>query len=1240
MKSDSESSRWAVRAWVVLVLAWVCAAAFAQTSDPPSVLIQPSSRTNNAGTDAQFTVSAAGTEPLSFQWFKADVPLADGGNLFGTLTATLTVSNVFSVDSGNYSVVITNDYGSITSAIANLEVVDPVITTQPVSQAVAPGQSVLLSAAAAGTPPLGYQWLKNGSPLDGATDLQLSVTNLQWADSASYRFTVSNALGTVTSVTAFVTVANPSVPDSFAPQLSNTVNSMVLQPDGKVVVSGSFTTIDGQPRRNLARFFADGRLDLSWNPMPSGGVFTMAIQRDGKIILGGYFSTLGGVSRRGLGRLNVDGSVDASFNLTSSNSPVTVYSLLLQPDGSFYVGGSFNALGGMALTGVARIGPSGEVDPSFKPGANNSVYSLVAQPDGKVLAGGDFTILAGQPCNRIGRLNVDGTFDTNFNASLGGANGRVLCLGLQADGAILAGGVFTTLAGQPCNRIGRLLSDGTPDTGFNSLLGGANSTVFSFCLQTDGQILIGGQFTTLGGQNNNRLGRLNTDGTADPSFAVSANGIVNSLVIQPDGAILVGGDFTSLGGQARSRIGRLTSTYPARQQLSYESGGITWERGGSSPEIAAATFEISSNFADWYLVGSGVRTSGGWQAPAQDLPANLYLRARGAYSGGYYNGSDSLLETVIGPLLITGQPQNLAVAPGQTGTFQVTAEGSGPISYQWRKDGVAIPGGTLDTLSLTNAQFSDAGRYDVVVTNLYNHLQSAVATLSVNTPLVADSWNPAGTLIIYPVVVQPDGKILVGGVFSSIASAPIANLARFNADGSLDSTFRPNPKGGIHCLAVQADYKILVGGAFSVVAGQPRTNLARLNPDGTLDLTFTNNANGEVDSLAIQADGKILVGGIFTSLGGQPRNRLGRVNPDGSLDPVFNPGATGAVDSFAVQPDGKILVAGAFTGLAGQTRNHIGRVDQDGNLDIDFNPNANDWVYCLALQADGRILASGPFTAIAGFWAAFLCRLNGDGSLDTTFMPSLGGQVGPLLVQADGKILAGGFHALTGGVTPSFLTRLNPDGTFDPSFAAGANQTVYALALQSDGKIVAGGAFSQIAGQRRNCLARLSNTSPASQNLRYDGSVLTWSRIGTCPEITTPTLDYTTNGTDWVNLGALSRCLQGWTLGSPALPSTCLVRGRGWILTDDSYSFTELFLPVGPQPPLTILVDDGSFGFRGPQFGFNLSGPLASQVVIEASPDLANWQAVGTNRFYSNSTYFSDPTATNIQQRFYRGRLQ
>jgi uncharacterized delta-60 repeat protein len=253
--------------------------------------------------------------------------------------------------------------------------------------------------------------------------------------------------------------------------------------------------------------------------------------------------------------------------------------------------------------------------------------------------------VGGTTRNRIARLAADGTLDAGFDPN---ANGTVYGVAAQANGQILLGGQFTTVGGTTRNNIARLAADGTLDADFNP---NANITVYSVAVQANGQILLGGLFTTVGGTARNHIARLAADGTLDASFNPNANLFVYSVAVQADGHILLGGAFNSMGGIERNLFARLLND-PATQMLSVpDTSLVTWTRGGSAPEVMQTTFELSMNGGStWTPLGSATRVGGAanWQLTGLTLPASGQLRARGRTVGGYYNGSSGLIEQVVG----------------------------------------------------------------------------------------------------------------------------------------------------------------------------------------------------------------------------------------------------------------------------------------------------------------------------------------------------------------------------------------------------------------------------------------------------------------------------------------------------------------------------------------------------------------------------------------------------------------
>lgn len=281
------------------------------------------------------------------------------------------------------------------------------------------------------------------------------------------------------------------------------------------------------------------------------------------------------------------------------------------------------------------------------------------------------------------------------------------------------------------------------------------------------------------------------------------------------------------------------------------------------------------------------------------------------------------------------------------------------------------------------------------------------------------------------IALQPDGKMIIAGSFNTVNLVSKKGVARLNSNGSLDTTFDVGVgSSDVNIIAMQADGKVLVGGGFTNFNLAPNTsNVARLNADGSVDSTFLNGAGVSTTyAVVVQPDGKILVGG----LGFVP---IRRMNSDGSADNTFSSDLGAVVLTIALQPDGKILAGGGFDHAGSQAVNRIARLHPTGGLDTSFNGGSGpDFaVYDVAVQADGKVIIAGDFRSFNGTARINLARLNADGSLDTTFNSSItsnpgAGFVHALVIQPDGKPIAGGTFTVSGsGSNRSNLARLQGD---------------------------------------------------------------------------------------------------------------------------------------------------------------------------------------------------------------------
>ena len=301
--------------------------------------------------------------------------------------------------------------------------------------------------------------------------------------------------------------------------------------------------------------------------------------------------------------------------------------------------------------------------------------------------------------------------------------------------------------------------------------------------------------------------------------------------------------------------------------------------------------------------------------------------------------------------------------------------------------------------------------------------------------------------------------------------------------------FDPKANGKILAVAVQPDGKILIGGEFTTLAPNngptvTRNRIARLNANGSVDIAFNPNANQTVIGLAIQPDGKVLAGGFFSNIGGQSRNLVARLDamtgqadsfdPSPSCSPCDDP----YVQAIVVQADGKILMGGKFERIGPiqgqQTRHHIARLDPASGVADAFDPNADFPVHGIAVQGD-KVVVGGEFTMIGGQPRNHLARLNSATGVADPLNPNANGAVNSLALQADGKIVAGGTFTGIGGASRNRLARIDPATGAVDSFDPNASDDVYAVVIQPDGSILAGGSFTLIGGQTRNRIARFNS---------------------------------------------------------------------------------------------------------------------------------------------------------------------
>lgn len=340
--------------------------------------------------------------------------------------------------------------------------------------------------------------------------------------------------------------------------------------------------------------------------------------------------------------------------------------------------------------------------------------------------------------------------------------------------------------------------------------------------------------------------------------------------------------------------------------------------------------------------------------------------------------------------------------------------------------------------------------------------------------------------------VQSDGKIIVGGDFTSYDGVIRNHIARLNIDGTLDYNFNPDLSAvdSVMAITIQADGKILIGGIINTIPSGNNRSIYRLDIDGNVDTGFAQGVyiNGNVKTIAVQADGKILIGGYFSSYAGATRGSLARIYDDGTLDTEFNPATEvgGTIRDIAIQADGKIIIGGGFMLNNAPYWRNIARLNAKGEVDAGFAYGGiitwSNSVNAIAIQSDGKIIIGGDFRIYRSETGVFInniARLRSDGVLDLDFSINAGstaawmgfvganttGYVNSILIRPDDKIVIVGSFG--------HLNILNADGKLNLD-SGEWNGQIFSVAQSGKG-IVVGGAFTAYNGASSNYVSLLSS---------------------------------------------------------------------------------------------------------------------------------------------------------------------
>jgi uncharacterized delta-60 repeat protein len=680
-----------------------------------------------------------------------------------------------------------------------------------------------------------------------------------------------------------------------------------------------------------------------------------------------------------ISRLNPNGTKDTSFTSNALNNTSGIYNFSILPDGKLMVGGYLELTGSNQRTSLIRLNPDGQLDTTFKISPSSFInpypiiFSTCIQPDGKLIAVGQFTQYFGRSASGIVRLNTDGTIDTTFITGAGFA----------------------------------------PRTGgrYDSVL------VTKVLIQPDGRILASGSFRFYNGSNSVHLTRLNIDGSLDNTFQPSnPYNLENLKNLDSLGNIIITGRHSY-----SNRVKRLFRLLPSgAEDLSF------------TPDTLIGDVMSASSLPDGKLLITAYKLNGDYNT------SNHVFRLlnNGNRDTTYLMGKGFTYEDLDNNTLLTEINSSLL--------FVINAPGNKSYAF---------------------------GTFDLVNDTLALNITRLAANGAIDTGFSTHSTFNGN---IRTMVLLPSGKIIVAGRFTQYAKIKLPRIECIFPDGEVDTSFQPGSgfNGDVRRLLIQPDGKILAAGSFTSYQNSPCNNVVRILPNGAIDFTFNPgpySGSEKVEDFALLTNGKLM---LFRNNKNnfEPRNEntIERLNSNGTLDTSFHfiKPVLSAILGLGVMSDGRFLVSSSdyISRICSITRYLF-----QGNKDTSFQTytiNYPTYYNNFVFQPNNKILLGGGTLDFLTFGPS-VQRLLPDGPLDTSFNNRTGYiNTYKNLLLPNGSVYAYNNYG---------IERLDSSGNIDINYSPRKAFSFYLSQIieLSDGKLMACGAFTSYGCSKESYITRL-----------------------------------------------------------------------------------------------------------------------------------------------------------------------
>ena len=629
---------------------------------PPSLSAQPTNQVVKQGSNVVFSVTAAGTTPLSYRW------LFNGTNVAGATNVSLTITNVQATNAGSYSVVVTNLVGSVTSTNAVLTLLTaPSILLQPTNMVVLQGVNATFSVTASGTTPLNYQWYSNGTNLAGATNSAYTISNAQTNNTGSYSVTITNVVGSVTSTNAVLTVQAPPF--------------ILTQPTNAAVKQGS---------NAVFAITAGWTAPLSYRWLFNG-------------------TNVAGATNVSLTITNVQATNAGSYSVvvtnlvgsaTSTNAVLALLAaptIAVAPTNVIVLQGS-NATFSVMVNGTQPLNYQWYFGGTNLPGATNNVYALNNVQTNNA---GSYSVTI---TNQFGSVTTNAVLTVRVPPFI---------MSQPTNAAVIKGSnaVFSVTAGGTTPLSYRWLFNGT------NVAGATNVTLTI----TNAQATNAGNYSVI---------VTNVLGSVSSTNAVLALVTAPSISLQPTNLVVLQGSNATFSVTA-------SGTAPLNYQWYFNGTNVA----GASNSVYTVSNARTNNAGSYSVTITNV--------------------------AGGVTSTNAVLTVRVPPFIVT-QPTNQAVRLGSNATFAVTPGGTAPWSYRWRFNGTNMTGAATNfLLTITNVTSAKLGNYSVVVTNAVGSVTSSVASLMILTPPSVSITSPVSnsmftlgtTVVLYATASDANGSI-------------------------------------------------------------------------------------------------------------------------------------------------------------------------------------------------------------------------------------------------------------------------------------------------------------------------------------------------------------------------------------------------------------------------------------------------------------------------------------------------